>query len=326
MNRLAIISSFLGTIRNRFMEYRGDRTLEEKIRLAAQVPGLDGLELCYPADFDRPEHTLRLMEESGLGISAINFRSRRTGKWMRGSFSSENPAERREAVDDLKRAMDLSLETGCSLVSTCPLNEGSDYLFETDYRNAYRYFEESIAEAAEYRPQVRICLEYKLSDPRGRTLFGTAGETIAFCEQVGLPNIGVNLDIGHSLYAGERPAQTAVLTHRSGRLFYIHLNDNDKQWDWDMLPGTFNFWDFLEFFYFVDKIGYDGWYAFDIFPKEIDTVETFTAAVEFTRTLAAYADRIDPERMRQLHAERNPVASMQYLFSLLGAPSPGRVS
>lgn len=38
---------------------------------------------------------------------------------------------------------------------------------------------------------------------------------------------------------------------RAGKLFYVHLNDNDRNWDWDMLPGAFHFWEFLEFFYFL---------------------------------------------------------------------------
>ena len=40
-------------------------------------------------------------------------------------------------------------------------------------------------------PEVRICLEYKMNDPRARCLLGNAGETLAFCQRLGLPNVGV---------------------------------------------------------------------------------------------------------------------------------------
>ena len=86
MNKLAIISGFLGSVKNRYLVYQEDRGLAEKLEMAARVKGLDGLELCYPADFSDPQWLRRAVAEHGLGVSAINFRSRRTGKWLRGSF------------------------------------------------------------------------------------------------------------------------------------------------------------------------------------------------------------------------------------------------
>ena len=54
MSKLAIISGFLGGVKNRYMTYQEDRPLAEKFRMASNVEHLDGLELCYPADFDDP--------------------------------------------------------------------------------------------------------------------------------------------------------------------------------------------------------------------------------------------------------------------------------
>jgi hypothetical protein len=52
MNKLAIITAFLGTVKNRYMTYQKDRPLADKFQIASQIHGLDGLELCYPADFE----------------------------------------------------------------------------------------------------------------------------------------------------------------------------------------------------------------------------------------------------------------------------------
>jgi xylose isomerase len=318
MYKLSIISGFLGRIRNRFMEYRGDRSLEDKIELAARVKGLDGLELCYPADFSDPPKTKSLMEKHELGVSSINFRSRKSGTWWRGSFTSVKRSEREEAVREMKRTLDIAADLGCTTVTTCLLNEGSDYLFELDYQQAYGYLQECLVEAAKYRDDMRISIEYKLSDPRSRTLLGNAGETLAFCEQVGMKNVGVTMDIGHSLYAGERPAQAAVLLARSNRLFHVHLNDNDKQWDWDMLPGAYNLWDFVEFFYYLRELNYTGWCAFDIFPKEIDTIDTFNAAIALTQKIFELSTRIEPQVIKEVLHQRDPTKSIEYLFSLIG--------
>jgi xylose isomerase len=285
--------------------------------MASEVQNIGGLELCYPQDFGDFEALKALLEKYRLGVSAINFRSRRTGCWMRGSFSSQMARERAEAAADLKKAMDYAQKLGCNRITTCPLNEGHDYIFEMDYFKAYDFFEETIKEAAAYNPKVQICIEYKWNDPRTRCLLGNAGETLAFCEKVGLSNVGVTLDFGHSIQAGERPAQSVAMLHRANRLFYVHLNDNDKFWDWDMIPGAFNFWDFIEFFFYLKKIGYEDWFGYDVFPKEIDTVENFNVVTSTTLKLMEVTSRLDENKIAELLEKRNPAQSMSYLYSII---------
>ncbi|MDP6775884.1 MAG: sugar phosphate isomerase/epimerase family protein [Candidatus Latescibacteria bacterium] len=318
MNKLAIISGFLGGTHNRYMVYQENRTLAEKVAMAAQVEGADGLELCYPADFEDVGELKELLSRYSLGVSAINFRSRRSGKWWRGSFVSEKGNERQEVVDDLKRAMDFSVELGCSRVTTCPLNEGTDNLFEADPVRLWDHAAETFTAACEHNRDVRVCIEYKINDPMARCLFGSAGETASFAAQIGANNLGATMDIGHAFLAGERPSQAAVLLHKTNRLFYVHVNDNDGVWDWDMLPGAYHFWETIEFFYTLRKLGYDNdWYGFDVFPKEIDTVENFSAAMHLTRKLESITDRIDTEEMARLMTERNPAKTIPYLYSLI---------
>ena len=318
MNKLAIITAFLGGVKNRYMVYQDNRALEEKFAMTARVEGCDGLEVCYPADFDDPVALKALLARYNLGVSAVNFRSRRTGKWWRGSFTSAAADERREVVDDLRRAMDFAAELGCYRVTTCPLNDGADSPFEVDYVKMYDFAVETLSAACAHNRDVHVCLEYKKSDPRARVLFGTAGETASFCLMTGADNLGATLDIGHALYAEENPAQSAALLAKAQRLFYVHLNDNDGHWDWDMLPGVYHLWEFVEFFYALRQLGYDDdWYAFDVFPKEHDTVETFTAAMALTRKLEAITDRLDPTRIAKLTTQRNPAKIATYLYGLL---------
>jgi xylose isomerase len=318
MNKCAIITAFLGETRNRYMVYQGNRGLAEKFAMVSRIPGADGVELCYPTDFENPAELAELLKRHGADVAGINFRSRRTGKWWRGSFISAQAQERREVVDDLKRAMDLAAELGCRRITTCPLNDGADTLFEVDYIQAYEDAAATFGAACAHNRDVRICIEYKKGDPIARCIFGTAGETAAFCLLTGAPNLGATLDIGHALYAEERPAQSAALLAKAGRLFYVHLNDNDGRWDWDMLPGAFHLWEFVELFYTLRKLGYDNdWYGFDVYPKELDTVENFAAAITLTRKLEAITDRIDIPTMEQLLRERNSAKTLPYLYSLL---------
>ncbi len=316
MNKLAIISAFLGAVKNRYMQYHPERELVEKFELASRVQGIEGLELCYPADFADISLLKKLLSDYGFGVSSVNVRSRRQGRWLRGSFSSSSAIERKEVVEDFHKAMDLAVEVGSSRISTCPLNDGHDYVFEMNYLDAYKYASESFNAICDYNTAINVCIEYKWNDPRTRCLFANAGETLSFCQSSGLQNLGVTMDFGHSLLGGERPAQALCLLHQANKLFYVHLNDNDRNWDWDMLPGAFHVNEFIEFFYYLKKIGYtNDWYAFDVVSKEIDPVEHFTSVVTLTRKLEEMSARINEKEIDALMDKRNPNKSLEYLFS-----------
>ena len=67
--------------------------------------------------------------------------------------------------------------------------------------------------------------------------FNSVARTLLGIEKIGLPNIGILLDFGHSLYGGKSPADAAQLAIDHGRLFGIDVNDNLRGWDDDMVAG-----------------------------------------------------------------------------------------
>lgn len=317
-NRYAVITAFYGRQGNRFLEYQPQRPLTDKLNMIARTPGCAGAELCYPDDFADPKLLKSLLTDLGLGVAALNFRSRRPGQWMRGSWTSESTAERQAVVDDCRRLLDFAAEFDVPRVTNCPLNDGVDYVFEIDYARAYDYAAEAYAAVAAHNRNVRLCIEYKPNEPRARSLFDTAGGTLAFVQMVGAPNLGVTLDIGHALAAGERPAQAGALLARAGKLYYVQLNDNDGAFDWDLTPGVIHFWETLEFLHVLPTLGYSGdWFSFDIVPKEFDPVQVYGRAFAMTRKLEAIAARIDDVRIGELKRARDPTETMAYLFSLL---------
>lgn len=315
MNKLAIISAFLGGVKNRYIQYHPNRTIFEIIKTASGIEGISGLELCYPSDFENIPELKKALADSGLGVSAINVRSRRQDKWFRGSFTSASASERQEVVDEFRTAMDVALEIGTNRISTCPLNDGHDYVFEMNYFDAYRYAEETFSAICEHNRDVKICIEYKRNDPRTRCLLGSAGETLSFCQSVGAPNLGITLDIGHALLSGERPAQSVALLHRANKLFYVHLNDNDRTWDWDMLPGAYHLLEFIEFHHYLNLAGYDNdWFAYDVFAKEVNLQDHFRLVAKLTRKIENLAARINPQELQILMEERNPNKSLEYIY------------
>ena len=294
MNRnYAIITGFMGKVKDRFIDYQPIREMEEMVEMASRVKGCKGLEVVYPQNFSDPVKIKALLDKYGLRVSTVNLNVKGKEVWRFGSFSSANPNARRAALDALKTSMDCAAEFGCNKVTTALLGDGSDYPFELDYTRAFRQAAESIAEAAEHRSDVQISLEYKASEPRVHCLFNNAGKMAALCGYIGKDNVGVTLDVGHALQCGEVPADSVAFLAEVKRLFYIHINDNYRNWDWDLLPGAVNLWDYVETLVYLKRVGYTGWITADVFPGRHDPVETMTKTFEWMDFLGGLADRFD---------------------------------
>jgi xylose isomerase len=315
--RLAILTLFMGQTRNRFLQYQQPRSIVEILDMAGRTEGCEGVELRYPGDLADVGAVKAALERNRLGVAAINFASVRPDRWLRGAWSSTDPAERQAAVDDFRRCIDVARAIGAPRITNCPLNDGIDYPFELDFAQAYDSAAECYARIADHDPAFPICIEYKISEPRLRSLLGSAGETAAFCQLVNRDNLGVTLDVGHALFANENASQSAALLAKAKRLFYVHLNDNDGRADWDLLPGAVHTWETVEFLRTVRRLGYDEWFTFDIVPKEQEPIEFFATAAKLTRRFEALAARIDAERMAQLQQAKQPARMLDYLHSLL---------
>ena len=58
------------------------------------------------------------------------------------------------------------------------------------------------------------------------------------CSEVGRPNAGLTIDVGHTLAAGGNMARDLDMALRGDRLFNVHTNDNYGTWDDDMIVGS----------------------------------------------------------------------------------------
>jgi xylose isomerase len=88
-----------------------------------------------------------------------------------------------------------------------PAGDGYDYPFHTDYRKAWSRMVDTVRQAAEHLPEIPLFMEYKPSETRVHCTLDSAAKALLLCEAVGNPNVGVTIDIGHSIYGGETPAE-----------------------------------------------------------------------------------------------------------------------
>jgi len=313
----SIMIGLLGRVADRFHEYQPARSLAERLAMVQSMEGVDGVEPVYPHEFAQPQEALRLLRGSGLGISAVNVNVKGEVKWRHGSFTSPDPAIRREAVEYVKAGLDLAAELGAGMVTCCPLIDGHNYPFQVDYLAQWQWLVEGVGEAAQHRPDVRLSLEYKLNEARNFVILGDMGRALHLCRQVGRPNVGITMDVGHALMAKETPAAVLSLAADAGRLFYVHFNDNGREWDWDMIPASVNLWDTLETLYYLDRLGWEGWLSYDVYNRDGDPAAMQQATIRVMKLAERLLDKLGRDQLAALIRAGDPAQTMEYLMATL---------
>jgi len=276
----------LGKQADRFATYREDKTLEEKFELASKIKSLTAVGVYYPHELKDIDTFKDLCKTYKLKTSEVTVDIFSEPKFKYGSFTSPSPATRKETIQRVKEAMDAAKEIECPLVNLWPGQDGHDYMFQSNYQKAWKQLIEGVRECAEYRSDVKIGLEYKLKEPRTHLFLSTVGKALLVCNEVGLSNVGVTLDVGHAMMAYENLAESAVLLGCKGKLFNVHLNDNYADWDWDLIPVTTHFLQFLEFLLWLKILKYKGWILMDVFPRRDDPVKVFNCSIKNLKHIA----------------------------------------
>ncbi|TFG72079.1 MAG: sugar phosphate isomerase/epimerase [Anaerolineales bacterium] len=313
----SIMLGMMGKIADRFHEYLPHQTLAERLAMTKQVRGVDGIEIVYPGDFENVKETIAMVKDSGLAVSAVNLNVQSQNKWQTGSFTAPDPELRKQAVADMVIAMDLAAELDTTMITCCPLIDGHNYNFQVDYLKQWAWLEEGIATAARHRNDIRISLEYKLNESRNYCILGDMGRTLFLCERLGFPHVGVTMDVGHALIAKESPAEVLTIAAQAKRLFYVHFNDNAREWDWDMLPGSVNLWDLVEMLYYMDRFGWDGWLSYDVATRDGNQTEQMTATIAIVESAMALLDKLGREQIQSFIDEGIPARAFEYLVKSL---------
>jgi len=145
----------------------------------------------------------------------------------------------------------------------------------------------------------------------------SAARTLLGIEQIGLDNVGVLLDFGHSLYGGESPADAAQLIIDHGRLFGMDVNDNLRGWDDDLVVGTVHLTEIFEFFHTLRKNRWDGVWQLDQFPFREDSVEAARLSIRFLKALHRALDVLDVESLREAQSRQDAMAAQRIVQDAL---------
>jgi xylose isomerase len=296
-------------------------TTVQAIEKAATVPGLKWLDINFP--FNAPEETVEdvaaALERTGLRAIAItpHIYMRR---FQMGSFTNPDPATRQAAVDLCKRGTEVARQLDATYLKFWPGQDGYDYPFQVDHARLWDLQLEGVRQVVESDPDLQFAIEYKLKEPRLHMAFSTAARTLLGIEDIGAPNLGIVLDMGHSLFAKETPADVLQLIARRGRLVSVEVNDNLREWDDDMVVGSVHPVETLEFLWALRKIGWQKPVLLDQFPFREDPVGAATLSIQAIEGMERILDRIDVAALDDAQERQDALAAQALVLGeLLGA-------
>ena len=296
-------------------------TSVQAIEKAGTVPGMKWLDVNFP--FNSPDESVddvaAALDRTGIRAIAItpHLYMRQFGK---GSFTNPDAKVRQQAVDLCKRGVDIAGRLNATYLKFWPGQDGYDYPFQADHARIWDLQLDGVRQVVESAPERQFAIEYKLKEPRNHMAFSTAARTLLGIEEIGAPNLGIVLDMGHSLFAKETPADVLQLVHRRGRLVSVEVNDNLREWDDDMVVGSVHPVETLEFLWALRQIGWERPVLLDQFPFREDPVGAATLSIKAIEGMERMLDRIDAAKLKDAQERQDALAAQAIVLrEMVGA-------
>ncbi len=290
----------------------------EAIERAAAVGDIKVLDINYPFAGDNVtvEQLRDTLQRTGLRAHAITPHLYMR-EFQMGSFTNPDPALRSKAIDLGKQAVEIAHQLDATYVKFWPGQDGFDYPFQVDYRRIWDYSVEGVRAVAQSDPTMQFAIEYKLKEPRVNMFFSTAARTLLAIEDMGVDNVGIVLDLGHSFFAKETPAEVLHLVSRRGKLVSVELNDNWREWDDDMAVGSVHLIETLEFLHALRQINWQGPILLDQFPFREDPIKAARSSINTVRALNSVLDRINLTALAAAQDRQDALEAQRVVLEML---------
>ena len=245
-----------------------------------------------------------------------------------GAYTSNDAKCRRYAIDRSLRAIDIGRILGTDLLVLWLAREGT-YLREAKSGGrSVQLLAEAFDRMLAHDKKVRLAIEPKPNEPMDHAYIPTIGHALAIAQLTRDPQrVGALIETAHCILAGLDPADEIDFAMAFGKLWSLHLNDqNGLKYDQDRPFGNTNLRSAFDQVRVLERNGYgkNGEYVcFDVHPFRTTKVEhwldhlvnsrrTFLRLVEKVRTF-------DEAAARGMIADRNYQALDQLVIEhLLG--------
>src|SRR6267378_726387 len=243
-----------------------------------------------------------------------------------GGYTSNDPKCRRYAIERSLRCIDVANYLGTELIVLWLAREGTYIRESKNARRSVDYLVEALDKMLAHDRKVRLCIEPKPNEPMDHAYIPTIGHALAIAQLTrDAKRVGALIETAHCILAGLDPADEIDFAMAFGKLWSLHLNDQnglkfdqDKPFGSNNLRGAFNQVRALE----RNGYGRNGeCVCFDVHPFRTTKVEHWLAHLDNSRRtflkLVAKARAFDERQAQRLIAERNYAALDQMVLEHL---------
>lgn len=159
-----------------------------------------------------------------------------------GAYTSNDPKHRRYAIDRSRQAIDIANVLGTDLLVLWLAREGSYIRESKNARRCVDYLVQACDAMLAHDPKIRLSIEPKPNEPMDVAYVPTIGHTLALAHLTRDPKrVGALIESAHAILAGLDPADEIDFAMAFGKLWSLHLNDqNGLKFDQDKPFGSAN--------------------------------------------------------------------------------------
>ncbi len=315
--RYGVIVGSLGNVGDRYTlgGYKpGDKKFQDHLKYLSELELLDGVEI---AEGSLEGQTLgeftAMVKSFGLEVAAVGVDLSGDAKWRYGTLLSKHDDIRAQAIEVCTKAVDIASGSGCNTVNIWLAQDGFDYPLQDDYEVQWANMTDSVKKIASHNPSVKICLEPKPREPRNRCFTDSVSTGLLLASDVGNDNVGLTIDVGHTMVEFRNMAMAVVTAARRNKLFHLHINDNYGGWDDDMIVGSVRQTEFIELFYYLRRLGYNGWCSVDIFPYRECSKKAVAESLAYMAKFEQMIDEIGMDAISECLRGDDATASIRLL-------------
>jgi xylose isomerase len=302
---------------------RPTRELVEKLDLAVKL-GFQGIQFhdddVIPADLPAAEmeravgEVKKMLDDRGLLAEFIAPRLWEDPRTTDGPVTSNNPEERRYAIDRSKRAVDIARMIGTREIVWWPAREGTYVRESKDARASFDYMLEYANALLEYDPQIRILGEAKPNEPMDLMYLPSTGHMLALSYKTVDPSrCGVLIESAHAILLGLDPSDEMAYALWHDKLWSVHLNDqNGLKYDQDKAFGTVDLRRAFNQVWVLEQAGYGRngeWVGLDVKAMRTQPHDIAWRHLENSREiflqLVEVARKVDPQEVRDFRDRRD---------------------
>jgi xylose isomerase len=254
------------------------------------------------------------LDDAGVAAEMVAPRLWFSPNTVDGAYTSNDPKCRRYAIDRSLRCLDIAGYLGTDLIVLWLAREGT-YLREAKSgRRSVELLVEALDKMLAHSKKVRIAIEPKPNEPMDIAYVPTIGHALALAQLTRDPKrVGCLIESAHAILAGLDPADEIDFAMAFGKLWSLHLNDqNGLKFDQDKPFASANLRVAFNQVRALERNGYGkhGEYiCFDVHPFRTTRPEHWLAhLVNSRRTflrLVKKARTFDEKAAGQLVADRN---------------------